>query len=59
MEEWRLTGWIGARNNGVRTSEVRKSPILLRIVDSISTRNPDTVPDLEFGKFIILGIQFA
>jgi hypothetical protein len=36
-----FAGWIGPRNNVRRSSEVRKSTIPLRIVLSISLRNPD------------------
>jgi hypothetical protein len=41
MGESGFAGWIGARNDGGRASEVRKSIIPLRIVHSISHRNPD------------------
>jgi hypothetical protein len=36
-----FAGWIGARNNGGRTSEMRKRTIPLCIVPSISNGNPD------------------
>jgi hypothetical protein len=39
--EYRLAGWIRARNNSERTSEVRKSIIPLGIILSISNHNPD------------------
>jgi hypothetical protein len=41
MEEYGFTGWIGARNNGGRNSEVRKTTIALPIVHSISNYNLD------------------
>jgi hypothetical protein len=41
MGEYGFPGWTGVGNNGGRTSEVRKSTIPLRIIHSISNRNPD------------------
>jgi hypothetical protein len=41
MGEQGFAGWIGGRNNGGITSEVRKGTIPLRIVHSISDHNPD------------------
>jgi riboflavin biosynthesis pyrimidine reductase len=41
MGEQEFVGWIRTRNNGRRTSEMRKSNIPLRIVLSISNRTPD------------------
>jgi hypothetical protein len=41
MREQGFAGWMGARNNGGRTSEVRRSTIPLRIVHSLSNCNPE------------------
>jgi hypothetical protein len=41
MGESGFAGWIGAKKNGGRTSQMMKSTIALRVVLSISTHIPD------------------
>jgi hypothetical protein len=41
MGKSRFAGWIRVRNNGGRTSEVRTSTIPLRVMHSISHRDPN------------------